>query len=78
MPPTSWLDDIANGVDRIHGASGEHADCNRRVHVPARHRAVCKREGHDGQAMGKSNRGHTGQADTIADHGRGAGADEHE
>jgi hypothetical protein len=59
---------IANGVDRIDGASGEHADCDRRVHVPARHRTVCKGESHDGQTMGQSNRSHTGQADTIADH----------
>jgi hypothetical protein len=28
--------------------------------------------------VGEGNRGDTGQADTVADHGRGAGADEHE
>jgi hypothetical protein len=46
--------------------------------MPARHRAVGEGEGHDGQAMGERNRDDPGQADTVADHGRGAGADEHE
>ena len=43
-----------------------------------RHGAVGEGEDHDGQAMGEGNRGDTRQADTVADHGRGAGADEHE
>jgi len=45
--------------------------------MPARHRAVGKGEGHDGQAVGEGNRDETRQADTVADHGSGAGADEY-
>ncbi len=44
--------------------------------MSARHGAVG--EGHDGQAVRERNRDDTGQADTFADHGRRAGADEHE
>ena len=46
--------------------------------MPPRHGAVGESEDHDGQAVGEGNRGDAGQADTVADHGRGAGADEHE
>ena len=44
--------------------------------MSARHGAVGK--GHDGQAVRERNRDDAGQADTFADHGRHAGADEHE
>jgi len=40
--------------------------------------AVGEGEDHDGQAVRKCNRHYTRQADTVADHGGGAGANEHE
>jgi hypothetical protein len=46
--------------------------------VPTRNGAVRESEGHDGQAVGESNRDNTSQADTIADHGCRAGTDEYE
>ncbi len=45
--------------------------------MPARHGAVSEGEGHDGQAVGEGDRDETRQADTGADHGPGAGADEY-
>ncbi|MGY4434835.1 hypothetical protein ACVWWO_007312 [Bradyrhizobium sp. F1.13.1] len=45
--------------------------------MPARYRAVGEGEGHDGQAAGERNGDETRQADTVADHGPGAGADEY-
>ncbi len=46
--------------------------------MPARNGTVGESEGHDGQAVGERNRDNAGQAETIADHGRGAGTDEYE
>ena len=45
--------------------------------MPPRYRAIREDEDHDGQAMREGNCGDTGQADTLADNGRCAGADEH-
>ena len=71
-------DDIADRLASAHRAGGEHADGDGGVKMPARHGAVGEGEDHDGQAVGERNRDDTGQADTVADHGRGASADEHE
>jgi hypothetical protein len=45
--------------------------------MAARHGAVGEGEDHDGQTVSEGNRGETRQADTIADHGPGASADEY-
>ena len=71
-------DDIADRLADAHRAGGEHTDSDRGVKMPARHGAVGEGEGHDGQAVRERNRDDTGHADTFADHGRRAGADEHE
>src|SRR6266850_580925 len=70
-------DDVANRLAGAHRAGREHAHSDGGVKMPARHRAVGKGEGHDGQAVGEGNRDETRQADTVADHGSGAGADEY-
>ena len=46
--------------------------------MAARHGTIGESEGHDGQTVSEGNRGETWQADTVADHGRGAGADEYQ
>src|SRR5216683_1514675 len=71
-------DDVADRLAGTHRAGGEHADSDGWVHMAARCGAVGEGEGHDGQAVGERNRDDTGQADTIADHSRRAGADKHE
>src|SRR5205085_9632855 len=57
---------------------GEHAYCDGGIHMRPRHAAIGEGENHDGQAMSEGNRDDAGQADAVADHGRGAGSDEHE
>jgi len=80
-PPMSWLTDVAK-TPRRHSsrrpASTPHSD-GRGLKCPARHGAVSEGEGPlTGQAVGEGDRDETtGRADTGADHGPGAGADEY-
>jgi hypothetical protein len=71
-------DDITGHFAGAHRADGEHANSDGGVHMPSRPGTVGEGEDHDGQAVGEGNRGDTGQADTVADHRSGAGADEHD
>ena len=71
-------DDVADRLTDADRAGDEDADSDGGVHVAARNGAVGEGEGHDGQTVGERNRDDAGQADTIADHGCGAGTDKYE
>src|SRR3954454_5385889 len=71
-------DDIGKRLANLHRAGGEHAHGDGGVEMPARYRAIGEGKSHDGQAVGEGNRGDAVKAGPVADHGRGAGTDEHE
>ena len=70
-------DDVASRLAGPHRAGGEHADSDGGVKMPPRNAAIGEGKSHDGQAVREGNRDDAGQADTVADHRRGAGADEY-